>query len=119
METLRTFLSTHAYVVIALTVLADQTGLPVPAAPFLLAAGALARSTGEPELSVLCALSSLLSVIGHSFWYFAGRMRGTAMMKLVCQVIVRAGKACLRRSQAFVFALWAVDVVGGAFHSRH
>jgi membrane protein DedA with SNARE-associated domain len=36
------FLSRHGYVVLCVTVLVKQIGLPVPSVPFLVAAGALA-----------------------------------------------------------------------------
>ena len=47
------FLLKHGYIVLFAAVLAEQSGLPLPSAPFLLAAGALA---GLGHLNILAAL---------------------------------------------------------------
>ncbi len=52
------FLLEHAYVVLFLSVSADQLGLPVPSVPFLLAMGALSGS-GEFSLAVALPLHRL------------------------------------------------------------
>ena len=61
------FLIRHGYVVLFGWVLLEQLGLPIPAAPLLIAAGALARS-GKMNLSFAMALpfvALILADIGH------------------------------------------------------
>ncbi|HET6345062.1 MAG TPA: VTT domain-containing protein [Myxococcota bacterium] len=103
METLLTFLESHAYGVLFLAVLADQTGLPVPAAPFLVAAGAMLRE-GTVSPWPVFALATSASLMGHTAWYVAGRLRGVAMLRLVCRLSLEP-EACVRRSQE-LFARW-------------
>jgi membrane protein DedA with SNARE-associated domain len=43
------FLLSHIEIVVFLTVLAEQIGLPIPAVPVLLAAGAVAADGGAPH----------------------------------------------------------------------
>ena len=71
------FLIRHAYLVLFAAALCDQLGAPLPAAPLVIAAGALAR-TGRLALPQIIALSILASVLGHSLWFWAGRDRCTA-----------------------------------------
>ena len=58
MESLQ-FLIRHGYTVIFVFVLAEQIGLPLPAIPLLLAAGALA---GTGKLSLVLVVSSALEI---------------------------------------------------------
>ena len=55
----------YGYLVVFGSVLAEQIGIPIPAIPFLLAAGGLAGS-GRLNLALLLALSGVASLI--SVW---------------------------------------------------
>ena len=57
------FLIEHGAAVLFLVVLAEQIGLPLPAVPFLLAAGALAGA-GQMNLPSAIGVAVLASVIG-------------------------------------------------------
>src|SRR5262244_1993785 len=78
-------------------VLIGQLGLPVPAVPALVAAGALVR-TGRLSLATAVGLATLASVLGHTFWYEAGRRRGRAILRLVCRVSLEPD-LCVRRGE--------------------
>ena len=69
------FILRHPYPVLFGAVFAEQLGLPLPAAPFLLGAGALA---GADKLNVAVALlvPVAASVLADLVWYEAGRRRG-------------------------------------------
>lgn len=71
--------------VVAAAVLLDQMGLPIPASPALVLAGAFAvhHFTWGVELLVLATAASLLS---DSFWYLAGRTYGNRVMRLLCRL---------------------------------
>jgi membrane protein DedA with SNARE-associated domain/rhodanese-related sulfurtransferase len=66
-------------------VLLEQLGLPVPAIPTLVIAGALAADGRLPALGVgAFALGGC--VIGDSVWYVAGRIYGARVMRLLCRI---------------------------------
>jgi membrane protein DedA with SNARE-associated domain len=70
------FLSWHGGLVLFLSVLAEQSGVPVPAAPFLLAAGALV-ATGHLNFILAITWITAACVLADAFWFYAGR-RGKA-----------------------------------------
>src|SRR5215472_17362160 len=91
------FLVRHSYAVLFVAVMADQLGLPVPAAPFLIAAGALARS-GEVALALVMMFVVVAALLGQSIWYEAGRRGGRRVLELVCRIAVEPD-ACIRRTE--------------------
>ncbi|HSY06768.1 MAG TPA: DedA family protein/thiosulfate sulfurtransferase GlpE [Steroidobacteraceae bacterium] len=66
-------------------VLLTQLGLPLPALPTLLLAGALTAAGRLPAAEVFAA-SLLAYIIGDATWYAAGRMSGGRVMKLLCRI---------------------------------
>ncbi len=91
------FLLRHGYVVLFAAALCDQLGAPVPAAPLLVGAGVLARS-GRLALPQIVALSVLASMVGHSVWFWAGRMRGGTVLRLICRISIEPD-SCVRRTE--------------------
>ena len=69
------FLTQHGYWALFLTVLAEQIGLPIPAVPVLMAAGALA---GLNQISGwYCVAAAVVAcLISDSVWFWMGRRRG-------------------------------------------
>lgn len=78
------FLSEHGYSALFLTVLAEQIGLPIPAVPILIAAGALAgmNQISGPSCVLVAVFACLLS---DSVWFWMGRRRGHSVLKLLCR----------------------------------
>jgi membrane protein DedA with SNARE-associated domain len=81
-------------------VLADQIGLPLPAAPALLGAGALARA-GRIDLGRVVVLAVLASLLGHGAWYEAGRRRGRSVLGWLCRISLEPD-ACVRRGEGLL-----------------
>jgi membrane protein DedA with SNARE-associated domain len=79
------FLILHGYTVLFIWVLTEQIGLPVPAAPLLLAAGVLAGG-GLLNFTLVCILAVLASLISDFFWYQIGRYKGEAVLSLLCRI---------------------------------
>ena len=75
------FLVRHGYSVLFAWVMAEEVGLPVPSAPILLAAGALAGRQ-RMYLPLVVAVPVLAATLCDSFWYILGRLRGTAVLRL-------------------------------------
>jgi membrane protein DedA with SNARE-associated domain len=78
------FLSQHGYWALFFTVLAEQIGLPIPAVPILVAAGALAGMNQINGWS--CVLVAVLAcLLSDSVWYWMGRKQGKSVLKLLCR----------------------------------
>lgn len=88
----------HGYLMVFSWVLADQIGLPLPSAPLLLAAGALAR-TGELSLFSILLLVSLAAFLCDAFWYEVGRRRGASVLNFVCRAALEPD-SCVQKTQA-------------------
>ncbi len=92
------FLTAHAYSVLFAAVAAEQIGLPVPATPFLLAAGALAAAGSvRPWLALPAAVIG--SGVADLAWYLLGRWRGRRVLRVVCRIALEP-HACVRRADA-------------------
>ena len=83
---------------IFLNVLLEQLGLPLPAVPTLVVAGALAAN-GRLPASAVFALAVAACLIGDSSWYLAGRRYGARVMKLLCRISLTPD-TCVSQTQA-------------------
>ncbi len=97
MDSILDVLIRHGYLVIFGWVLAEQIGLPVPAVPFLLAAGALAGS-GRLSLALILGAAALASLVSDSIWYWIGRVRGGRVLRWLCRIFLEPD-SCVRRTQ--------------------
>jgi membrane protein DedA with SNARE-associated domain/rhodanese-related sulfurtransferase len=68
-----------------LNVLLEQLGLPLPAVPTLVVAGALAADHRLPA-AALYGLAVAACLLSDSAWYFAGRVYGGRVMSLLCRI---------------------------------
>ena len=101
-------LKTHGYPLLFATVLLEQLGLPFPAAPVLMAAGAL---VGLGHLDLLPALLITVSaaVLGDLAWYGLGRSRGIGILKTLCRLAIEPDH-CVN-STAGTFERWGDKVL--------
>ena len=95
------FLIRHGYTVLFVWVFAEQAGLPLPAVPFLLAAGALA-GLGQMNFAAALALAVLASLLSDTLWYEIGRRRGANVLNFLCRISLEPD-SCVRRTES-VFA---------------
>jgi membrane protein DedA with SNARE-associated domain len=96
------FISRHGYFVLLAWVLTDQLGVPLPAFPLLLAAGALAGA-GRLSLSASLLLSVFAAVIADAIWYNLGRTRGIRVLQLLCRISLEPD-SCVRRTEGLFAA---------------
>ena len=84
-------------------VLLEQLGLPIPAVPALVVAGALAA---EGELSPLAVfgVAFVACMIGDAIWFLAGRRYGRRVMAFLCRVSL-SPDSCVRQTE-FRFERW-------------
>src|SRR6266849_10598011 len=90
-------LAQYGYYVVFGTVLAEQIGLPIPAIPFLLAAGGLA-GTGRLSTALVLALAGAASLVADTVWYSVGRRRGARVLGLLCRISLEPD-SCVSRTQ--------------------
>jgi membrane protein DedA with SNARE-associated domain/rhodanese-related sulfurtransferase len=87
----------YGYLLLFAWVLVEQFGIPLPATPVLLAAGAL--SAGR-EISFPLALAAGLaaSLIADSAWFSLGRRFGHHVLRILCKLSLEP-TICVRRTQ--------------------
>ncbi len=95
------FLLHHGESVLFWVVFAEQIGLPIPAIPLLIAAGALA---GAGKMSVWAAVGlPILASLGPDlFWYYLGRRRGGRVLSFLCRISLEPD-SCVRRTEQMFF----------------
>jgi membrane protein DedA with SNARE-associated domain/rhodanese-related sulfurtransferase len=79
-------------------VLALQAGLPLPAYPTLIVAGALAAGGGTPVYQ-LVAVGIVGALIADTGWYSAGRRFGLRILSTLCRVSL-SQDTCVRQTES-------------------
>jgi membrane protein DedA with SNARE-associated domain/rhodanese-related sulfurtransferase len=80
-----------------LNVLALQAGLPIPAYPTLIVAGAYAASGGKP-LWALVLVGIAAALTADTGWYIAGRRFGLRILNTLCRVSL-SQDSCVRQTE--------------------
>ena len=91
------FLIDQGYLVLFLWVLFEQLGLPIPAAPLLLAAGALA-GIGKLNVAFVFGSAFLAALLSDQFWYQVGIRRGGKVLSFLCRISLDSD-SCVHRSK--------------------
>lgn len=91
------FLIHHGHAVLFVWVLVEQLGVPVPAMPLLLAAGALA-GTGYLNFFACLLFAVLGAITSDSVWFQLGRRRGIRILQLLCRISLEPD-SCVRRTE--------------------
>ncbi len=91
------FLIRHGYALLFALVLAEQLGVPVPAAPALLAMGALA-GLGKFSFGMALAVSVLAAVLSDAIWYDIGRRKGRGVLRVLCRISIEPD-SCVRQTE--------------------
>lgn len=93
------FLTQHGTLVLFAAVFAEQIGLPLPAVPFLIAAGALA-GTGQMTLGMAVGSAVLAALAADQVWFELGRRRGRRVLNWLCRISLEP-TSCVRRTEEF------------------
>jgi membrane protein DedA with SNARE-associated domain/rhodanese-related sulfurtransferase len=94
-------------------VLIQQIGLPIPAVPTLIVAGALAAD-GKFSALAIFGVAFVACAISDTIWYSAGRLYGRRVTRLLCQ-ISPSPDSCMRQSE-YLFDRWGrLTLVLGKF----
>jgi membrane protein DedA with SNARE-associated domain/rhodanese-related sulfurtransferase len=90
-------LLTYGYLLLFAWVLVEQLGIPLPATPVLLAAGALSAD-GPLNLFLSLAIGVAAALIADSMWFLIGRRHGHRVLRLLCKLSLEP-TTCVRRTQ--------------------
>ncbi|MGO8674258.1 MAG: rhodanese-like domain-containing protein [Limisphaerales bacterium] len=91
------FLVNHGPSLVFATVFLDQIGVPLPAIPWLLAAGALS-ATGRFSPFLALGITMVACLMADILWFYLGRYRGHRVLSLLCRVSLEPD-SCVRRTQ--------------------
>jgi membrane protein DedA with SNARE-associated domain len=111
-ETLQ-FLIRHGYLVLFLFVFAEQIGLPLPALPILLGAGALAR-TGQIDYPTAIVVAVAASLLSDLIWYEVGRRRGGSVLRWLCKISLEPD-SCVRTTEGMFARYGARSLIVAKF----
>jgi membrane protein DedA with SNARE-associated domain/rhodanese-related sulfurtransferase len=91
------FLIKHGAPFLFATIFLEQIGLPLPALPWLLVAGALS-ATGKFNPIVAGCIVVLACAPADALWFYLGRYRGSQVMGFLCRISLEPD-SCVRRTQ--------------------
>lgn len=87
----------YGLLLVFINVLVEQAGVPVPAVPTLVVAGALA-SIGKLPLGAVILVALVACLISDLAWYWAGRYFGAAVMRTLCRISL-SPDSCVKQSE--------------------
>ena len=90
------FLINHGLPLVFAAVFVNQMGVPLPAIPWLLAAGALS-STRQFNMGLGIGAAVVACLIADAFWFYLGRHRGSQVLGFLCRISLEPD-SCVRRT---------------------
>ena len=91
------FVERHGYALLFFWVLAEQSAIPLPSVPLLLAAGTLIR-TGRLHAALAIACCVVGALLADTIWFQLGRRRGRQVLRLLCRVSLEPD-SCVRQTE--------------------
>ena len=97
MDALTSLLAAHGLSLVFTNVLLAQLGLPLPALPMLIVAGAL---VADGTLSVMPLALAVItaSLLGDTPWYLAGRRYGYRVLRTLCRISMEPD-SCVKQTE--------------------
>jgi membrane protein DedA with SNARE-associated domain/rhodanese-related sulfurtransferase len=92
--------------IVALNVLLNQIGLPVPVIPTLVLAGALGAN-GQLPLAAIFLAAVLACLAADCSWYWVGQKYGIRVLKTLCRISLEPD-SCVAQTQS-QFERWGVN----------
>ncbi|MFN7086346.1 MAG: VTT domain-containing protein [Burkholderiales bacterium] len=99
-------LAQHSLLLVFANVFLAQLGVPLPAVPMLIVAGA-AVAQGELALAPLLVVAVVASLLGDAPWYVAGRRYGYRVLRTVCRIAIEPD-SCIKQTEN-IFERWGVQ----------
>src|SRR5262252_8051426 len=88
----------HGGALLFAVVFVEQAGLPLPSAPWLLAAGALS-ATGRLSPTLAIGVTALAAVLADSLWFLVGRRGGQRVSRMFCRLSLSC-TSCIDRTKS-------------------
>src|SRR5436190_13987953 len=108
MQDLVLLIGQYGLALVFANVLLEQIGLPVPAVPTLVIAGALSAE-GTLWGPAVFGAAFAASMIGDAAWYAGGRVYGKGVMKFLCRISI-SPDSCVSQTEAH-FERWGVGLL--------
>jgi len=87
----------HGLLLVFTNVFLTQVGLPMPAVPMMIVAGALAQE-GHFGFAPLFGAAIAASLLGDLPWFYAGRRYGYRILRLLCRMAVEPS-SCVQQTE--------------------
>jgi membrane protein DedA with SNARE-associated domain/rhodanese-related sulfurtransferase len=100
MAELVNLIETYGVLIVFGIVLVEQIGLPIPAMPLLIVAGAMSVNGGA-NLWYCLAASVFAALISDSFWFNAGRFYGKRVLRLLCKISLNPDSCVSKTEDTF------------------
>lgn len=113
MNTLLHRLLRHGISLVFANVFLEQIGVPVPALPTLIVAGALA-ARGRLQLLPLLGAALLASVLADTVWFLVGRWKGHKVLRIVCRISL-SPDSCVRQTESLYERRGALSLLFAKF----
>ncbi|MEO7068848.1 MAG: DedA family protein/thiosulfate sulfurtransferase GlpE [Rhodanobacter sp.] len=97
MHEILALMAQYGLLLVFANVLVQQIGVPVPAMPTMVVAGALAAS-GQLSLPLVIVVSVLACLLGDVAWYGIGRRFGGGALSTLCRISI-SPDSCVHRSE--------------------
>lgn len=103
MDQILSLLAQYGLLLVFANVLLAQVGLPLPAVPTLIVAGALVHD-GQLPLAPVLLVAVAASLIGDLPWYAAGRVAGYRVLRVLCRVSIEPD-SCVKQTET-IYERW-------------
>src|SRR5215469_10978321 len=100
-ETLRTFVANYGYWAVAIALLCENAGLPVPGETTLLLASFLAHSEQKLHLGWIIAVGSFAAMLGDNLGYLFGHFGGRPLLERYQKLLHVSDDAIVRGERLF------------------
>jgi membrane protein DedA with SNARE-associated domain/rhodanese-related sulfurtransferase len=103
MDSIASQLAEYGVPLVGLNVFLQQLGLPIPAVPTMMLAGALAMAA-RIDLPSAFAVAIVASLVADMLWFWAGRRYGYPVLRFLCRVSL-SPDTCVRQTEG-IFERW-------------
>jgi membrane protein DedA with SNARE-associated domain/rhodanese-related sulfurtransferase len=103
MDSIASQLAEYGVPLVGLNVFLQQLGLPIPAVPTMMLAGALAMAA-RIDLPSAFAVAIAASLVADMLWFLAGRRYGYPVLRFLCRVSL-SPDTCVRQTEG-IFERW-------------
>jgi membrane protein DedA with SNARE-associated domain/rhodanese-related sulfurtransferase len=103
MDPISSELARYGVPLVGFNVLLQQLGLPIPAVPTMMLAGALAVA-GRIDFAPAFAIAVVASLLADLVWFWAGRRYGYQVLRFLCRISL-SPDTCVRQTEG-IFERW-------------